>query len=126
MKKLLPFLVVAGVVGLLAMMWYFAKPRAAYANLDAFAACLRDKQVTMYGTYSCPYCKAQKAMFGSAFKAVPYVECTAEPQRCTAAGVEKVPAWIFPGGKRLQGLQQLETLSSESGCALPNTSGGGV
>src|SRR5579859_4804934 len=42
---------------------------------DAFAKCLASKQAKMYGLYWCPHCADQKAMFGSSFHYVPYVEC---------------------------------------------------
>ncbi|MEK7089329.1 MAG: hypothetical protein AAB920_00745, partial [Patescibacteria group bacterium] len=42
----------------------------------ALAQCLASKKVTMYGTYWCSHCQNQKALFGDAFKYVPYVECT--------------------------------------------------
>ena len=31
---------------------------------DAFARCLKDRQVKMYGAYWCPHCAEQKEMFG--------------------------------------------------------------
>ena len=33
-------------------------------DLDAFAQCLTDKGLVLYGTYRCGYCNQQKAMFG--------------------------------------------------------------
>ncbi|MFH1162371.1 MAG: thioredoxin domain-containing protein [Candidatus Jorgensenbacteria bacterium] len=87
--------------------------------LNAFAQCLAAKNVTMYGAYWCSHCQNQKAMFGSSFKHVPYVECTTEPQKCLAAKVEGYPTWVLADGTQLAGERPLETLAAASGCALP-------
>ncbi len=109
--------VVVGVAG------YFAfKPNAGNSSvhsLDSFAKCLAGKGFTMYGLYSCPHCQAEKQLFGDSFKYVDYIECSENAQKCTADGVDAVPTWIEPSGARLVGTQTLETLSTASGCALP-------
>ncbi|PIP29720.1 hypothetical protein COU12_02675 [Candidatus Jorgensenbacteria bacterium CG10_big_fil_rev_8_21_14_0_10_54_38] len=89
--------------------------------LDPFAQCLAAKNVTMYGAYSCSHCQNQKAMFGSSFKYVPYVECTQETEKCLTAKVEGVPTWMLPDGRQLVGEQPLERLAQVSGCTLPGT-----
>ena len=109
--------VVVGVAG------YFAfKPNAVNSSvhsLDSFAKCLANKGFVMYGLYSCPHCQAEKQLFGDSFKYVDYIECSENAQKCTADGVDAVPTWIEPSGARLVGTQTLETLSTASGCALP-------
>ncbi|MGC9610810.1 MAG: hypothetical protein ABSE68_01155 [Minisyncoccia bacterium] len=95
-----------------------AKPNPA---IDVFAACLRDKKVTMYGAYSCVHCQNQKKLFGSSFQYVPYVECTQETARCTAAGIEGLPTWVLADGTKLLGEQSFEDLSKASGCPLPTS-----
>ena len=99
----------------------------AYGALDNFARCLTGKGATMYGAYWCPHCQNEKKAFGDSFRFVPYVECPQDPDRCIAAGIKRYPTWIFPAspaggpdGRRLEGEQGLEKLSSESSCALPN------
>jgi hypothetical protein len=87
--------------------------------LDAFAQCLTQKGVVMYGTYSCPHCQDEKAAFGDSFKYINYVECTVETDKCTAAGIESVPTWIFPDSRKFVGEQGLQNLAKESGCTLP-------
>src|SRR5271154_1875582 len=42
---------------------------------DAFARCLKDRGVKMYGAYWCPHCVEQKEKFEASFEYVPYVEC---------------------------------------------------
>ncbi len=102
---------------------YFAfRPKidgSSSASLDSFAKCLAGKGFTMYGLYSCPHCQAEKQLFGDSFKYVDYIECSENAQKCTADGVDAVPTWIEPSGARLVGTQTLETLSTASGCALP-------
>ncbi|MCL4399984.1 hypothetical protein M1506_01775 [Patescibacteria group bacterium] len=93
------------------------KPRPGN-SLDYFARCLSEKGLVMYGLYSCPHCQAEKELFGSSFKYVNYVECSENPSKCTAEGINAVPTWIEPGGERLVGTQSLDNLSSVSGCKL--------
>jgi len=93
-----------------------AEPKEADAAVLALAECLAGKGAVMYGTKTCPYCRAEKAAFGEAFARIAYVECTAEPNRCVAAGVKGVPLWTFADGTRLEGAQGLEGLARASGC----------
>lgn len=98
---------------------YFGRPAGEGSNLDAFAQCLRDKGVTMYGAEWCSHCQAEKDRFGESFRFVPYVECPNEPQKCLDAGIEGYPTWMWPDGRKLVGEQGLERLSQESGCLFP-------
>ena len=88
-------------------------------NLDVFAQCLADKNITMYGTEWCVYCQKQKKLFGDSFRLVPEVDCGKEPSKCTENKIEATPTWTFSDGHRLIGLQTLEKLSQESSCPLP-------
>jgi Zn ribbon nucleic-acid-binding protein len=97
-----------------------AKP----SNLDAFAQCLTQKKVLMYGSSVCPHCADQKKLFGSSFKYVTYVECFVPGSRqgspaCVKADIHAVPTWVFPNGARLVGEQSLQMLSAATGCPLP-------
>lgn len=89
------------------------------SNLDSFAQCLTQKQVTMYGSASCSHCLAQKRSFGSSFQYVTYVECPANPKVCTDKNILGYPTWTFPDGSRLEGEVSLSQLSEKSGCQLP-------
>lgn len=42
---------------------------------DAFARCLSDRGVKMYGAYWCPHCQDQEKEFSASFEYAPYVEC---------------------------------------------------
>lgn len=105
--------------------WYFKPFKKASGSLDQFAMCLAEKGVTMYGTDWCAYCKNEKKAFGDSFQYVPYVECTRDPGKCLAAGIQGYPTWIFPAsqdngsdGWRREGEMGLQKLSQESGCPL--------
>ena len=100
-------------------MWYIARPKSAYGNLDQFAQCLAEKEIVMYGAEWCSHCQNEKAQFGKSFKYVPYVECPDNPKVCLEKGVEGYPTWILPDGTELVGEQGLEGLSEKSGCPLP-------
>jgi len=93
------------------------------SELDEFAKCLAEKQITMYGTKSCAFCQREKNNFSSSFRFVSYIECSENTQLCLDQKINVVPTWVFPGGKRLEGEQGLEKLSKESGCPLPDLSG---
>lgn len=91
---------------------------------DALAVCLKDKGAIFYGAFWCSHCQAQKKMFGSSVKLLPYVECStpdgqAQTQNCKDKKIEGYPTWEFLGGERLTGEVPLEKLAEKTGCALP-------
>ena len=115
------YLVIAGLGIVVLIAAYPLYPQQqANGQLDEFAQCLAEKQITMYGAEWCPHCQNEKKAFGSSFKYIPYVECPDDPKKCIAAGINGYPTWIFPDSKKLEGEQGLNELSQESGCALPN------
>jgi hypothetical protein len=112
-----------GIVIIFAGIYFFAV-RKGDTRLDAFAQCLSDKNVKMYGLYWCEHCAQQKEMFGGSFKHVNYIECGIKGSRdeepaCKTAGVKNFPTWEFPDGSRKEGAQALGILSAKSGCQLP-------
>jgi hypothetical protein len=93
-------------------------------NYDGFAKCLSVHNVTMYGAAWCPHCQNVKKDFGNAFRFINYIECDdqtlgAEPEKCTAAGVEYLPTFQFSDGKKLFGEVSFDILSQKTGCVLP-------
>ncbi len=91
---------------------------------DSFAQCLAEKGAVFYGAFWCPHCNAQKKMFGSSQKLLPYVECStadgkAQTQACIEKNVASYPTWEFADGTRLSGEIPLATLAEKTGCALP-------
>lgn len=114
--------VIIGVLSLTALFFVYKdyggdKPPAGF--YDDFAKCLTGKRIEMYGKNSCSYCQKEKNNFGDSFEFINYIECSTDPKKCVAEGVNFLPTWIFPDGKKLEGVQGLEKLSEESGCALP-------
>ena len=99
-------------------------PSAAPSNLDTFAQCLKDNGTIFYGAFWCPHCQKTKAMFGSAAKLLPYVECSTpdgqgQTQICKDKGIQSYPTWVFPDGTTLTGEHTLQELSAASKCPLP-------
>ncbi|OGI64140.1 hypothetical protein A2914_00340 [Candidatus Nomurabacteria bacterium RIFCSPLOWO2_01_FULL_41_21] len=90
---------------------------------DNFAQCLKDSGTIFYGAFWCPHCQAQKKLFGSSQKLLPYVECStldgkAMTEECRAKGIEGYPTWEFPDGSRLSGEVALSVLAEKSACPL--------
>ena len=107
------------IAAIIVVLWLVSTPKQGNASLDGFAQCIAQKNITMYGLATCPHCQNQKAEFGPSFKYVNYVECTQQAEKCTAEGIEQVPTWVFPDGKKVVGEQTLQQLSDISGCPLP-------
>src|SRR3989344_7600520 len=75
---------------------------------DTFTQCLKDKGAVFYGAFWCPHCQAQKKMFGSSVKLLPYVECStlagkAQLPECTEKNITGYPTWEFADGSRMSG-----------------------
>lgn len=120
-KYIFPIVILVIAVGALTTLIFFPAVGTGGPNpeLDEFAQCLAEKEVTMYGAEWCPHCQNQKRMFGNSFAYVPYVECPQETSLCIERGIEAYPTWIFPDGTKLVGEQELSALAEKSGCQLP-------
>lgn len=119
MKKTLILASAMMVVGLLSGCGTPGTTDTTNPEMDAFAQCLTDAGVMMYGSPTCPYCNKQKEMFGESFAKINYVDCVEDPQACTDAEVEGIPAWDFEDGSRMQGLQELYIIGQKVGCEAP-------
>ncbi|HKM84695.1 MAG TPA: hypothetical protein VJW96_00705 [Terriglobales bacterium] len=104
---------------------YYLDHRAQHKH-DAFARCLTDRGVKMYGAWWCPHCVEQKEKFGASFEYAPYVECGVkgdlhgQAQVCKDENVMHYPTWQFPPtGERVERVFTLQELSDRTGCALP-------
>ena len=130
-KILLPLLLITVVVfisGCVQQSTTTSEPSS--ASLDAFAQCLTDKGVKMYGSYICSGCLAQIKMFGGhegSFRYVDNIEChprgpNPQTQLCLEKDISKTPTWILEKDdteiKRLAGLQSFESLAEFSDCQL--------
>lgn len=92
---------------------------------DEFAVCLKDKGAVFYGAFWCSHCQAQKKLFGSSQKLLPYVECStadasAQTKICLDKKIEGYPTWEFADGSRLNGEISLAQLAEKTSCALPS------
>lgn len=91
---------------------------------DQFATCLKDNGAVFYGAFWCSHCQAQKKMFGSSQKLLPYVECSASNgqsimKECTDKKITGYPTWEFADGSRLTGEVALLKLAEKTACELP-------
>jgi hypothetical protein len=96
-------------------------------KMSAFLSCMKDEGVKMYGTYICSVCKKQRALFGESFEHLGEIEChprgeNPQTQLCLEKDIQKTPTWTLEkDGKvvgRLEGFQNIETLSEFSGCTM--------
>ncbi|MEQ1833469.1 MAG: vitamin K epoxide reductase family protein [Candidatus Eisenbacteria bacterium] len=77
---------------------------------------LRASGARFYGLWWCSGCRDQKARFGDAASALPYVECSVEP---VPDGVREFPTWEI-AGERLVGVQSFATLAARSRFVAPS------
>lgn len=94
------------------------------SRLDGFAQCLKENGAIMYGAFWCPHCQKTKAMFGSAAKYIPYVECSTPDGKgqlsvCKDKGINNYPTWVFASGETYSGEHTLTELANSSKCVLP-------
>ena len=93
-------------------------------DLVAFAQTLTDAGVRFYGAGFCPFCTQQKELFEDGGDFLPFIEVTDPDRTLNQIGIDEnitsFPTWEFQDGSRLIGLQSLETLSMESGIAIPD------
>jgi hypothetical protein len=104
---------------------YFFYHRSQH-KYDAFARCLRDRGVVMYGAWWCPHCQEQEEKFSASFEYAPYIECGikgdihGQNPKCKEDGIKHYPTWQFPPtGERLETVFDLWELSDRTGCPLP-------
>jgi len=119
-------LLILGVVGTVVLRSGSVAPTSP-GQYDQFATCLKDKGAVFYGAFWCPHCQAQKKMFGTSQKLLPYVECStpdgnAQTQVCIDKKIATYPTWEFADGSRLSGEIPFEQLAEKTACTLP---GGG-
>lgn len=95
---------------------------------DAFTQCLKDKGAVFYGAFWCPHCQAQKKLFGSSAKLLPYVECSTpdgsgQTQFCLDKKIKSYPTWQLADGTTIPNENgsgvTLETLAAKTSCELP-------
>lgn len=74
-------------------------------KLDDFAKALKEQGVEFYGAFWCSHCQAQKALFGTSKKYLPYIECSnadnSTVQVCIDNKIESYPTWKFKDGIKI-------------------------
>ncbi len=115
-------ILIVGVIG--AAIFQSNKEPEGPGKYDAFAMCLKEKGATFYGAFWCPHCQAQKKLFGSSQKLLPYIECSTAnaqdtTQICKDNNITGYPTWEFADGERLNGEVPLAQLAEKTGCVLP-------
>jgi len=117
--SLIVILVIGGIV--------FAVRQTAVESkaLEPFAQCVNDSGAKFYGAFWCPHCNQQKALFGRAYKALPYVECStpdgnSQTEICATENIESYPTWKFADGTTSNGVTSVKDLAERTGCALPS------
>lgn len=127
--QLWPFLLIGIIVIIVIVFVFFREgpnePEIPSASLDAFAQCITDNNVKIYGSYTCSACLATKKLFGDSFKYVTEIEChprgpNPQAELCQERGISKTPTWLMEKDgeeiKRLEGFQVMENLAEFSGC----------
>jgi uncharacterized membrane protein len=128
-SRALPIPLISAILIVLALSLHFsglfdpgAGPEKPY--LKALATHLRDSGARFYGTYWCPVCQQQKALFEASADRLPYVECTPDGRdrpvnfTCMANNVTDYPTWIIRG-RRQTGVLAVEELARLSGFEAP-------
>ncbi len=95
-----------------------AGPEKPYTK--ALAIHLRDSGARFYGTYWCPSCQQQKALFEASVDRLPYIECTPNGRgglinlACVTNDIKDYPTWIIGGGRHsgIVALDELARLSA--------------
>lgn len=93
-------------------------------KLDGFAQCIKNSGTQFYGAFWCPHCAAQKKLFGTSEKLLPYIECStpdgkAQLQVCIDKSITGYPTWFFPDGTNINKEMTLEELADKTKCELP-------
>ncbi len=92
-------------------------------DLVAFSKALNSAGVKFYGTAWSAEATAQKQLFEDGGQFLPFVEVSnpdgTPNQAATDNNITQFPTWVFPDQSRLTGLQTLESLSLQSGIAIP-------
>ncbi|MEI6660279.1 MAG: hypothetical protein WCK91_02555 [bacterium] len=92
-------------------------------ELDNFAKALTAEGAQFYGAFWCPHCQAEKALFGSSKKYLPYVECSnpdrSPTQVCTDNKIESFPTWTFKNGISLNSKSDPVVCQAVTGDTFP-------
>jgi hypothetical protein len=82
-----------------------------------FAKCITDSGAVLYGSNRCSHCTAQKDLFGETIEEIEFIDCDANRDICSLAGISAYPTWVI-GGQKYVGTQPLEKIADLTGCSL--------
>ena len=94
-------------------------------DYDAFAQCITDKEIQVYGSFWCGSCAKQRELFGDSFEHIIEIEChpqgeNSQTELCLEKEIEGTPTWVLePNGveeDRHVGYMTIEKLEEFSGC----------
>ncbi|MBN2458637.1 hypothetical protein JXB31_05915 [Candidatus Woesearchaeota archaeon] len=85
---------------------------------DEFSRCIADYGALFYGSVNCGHCPQQRFVLGDS-EEIPYVDCTAEKERCESDNITAYPTWRIDG-KSYLGWLSVDELSGLTGCAIPS------
>ncbi len=93
---------------------------------DKLAQCIKSNGIIFYGAFWCPHCQRTKALFGSAAKHLPYLECSqpdgkTQTQVCIDKKITTYPTWVRKDGASKTGEHTIQEWASFSGCTLDGT-----
>ncbi len=114
---LTPIIIVLASILAVAIFAFFSQTEP--VNVDEFAKCVAEKELTMYGAEWCVYCTQDKKAFGESFKYINYVECPDNIQFCIDKGINAYPTWTDKEGNKYEGAQGLAGIARITGCPLP-------
>ena len=117
-------LIIGIVLAVILLLIFIPKVTTKAGKYDQFAQCIQSSGAEFYGTFWCVHCQAQKKMFGSSAKYLPYIECSTadgkeQLQVCKDKKIEGYPTWIFKDLSQLSGEIPLATLAEKTQCSLP-------
>lgn len=95
-------------------------PTPSGVTVDAFAQCLTNRGMKMYGVNGCGFCQQQKNMFGAAFTYIDYIDCIQQGQVCDQKGITGYPTWEDGSDNFYLGVQSFSSLGRISDCLAPN------
>ncbi len=82
------------------------------------AECLKEKNITMYGTEWCPHCKHQKEIFGEYFSYINFVNCDFDKKTCRKAKITGYPTILLPNGTEIPPGLSVQESAIKAGCVL--------
>lgn len=84
---------------------------------EQYIQCLKNKELTIYGTSWCPHCKTQKEKFGEYLKEVNYVDCGKSKRLCRKKRIYSYPTILLSNGQNIRP-GSIQEIAEGAGCRL--------